>query len=81
MSCGEFSHSFAARYFAHLYVVGGRQHSMGAVAEMQKNVEKICKKMLKKYLLNSRNFDGIIVLMKSTGIRAIKPPIALKAVG
>ena len=28
------AHGFAARNFAHLYVVGGRQHSMGAVAEM-----------------------------------------------
>ena len=27
------AHSFAARNFAHLYVVGGRQHSMGAVAD------------------------------------------------
>ena len=27
---------YAARNFAHLYVVGGRQHSMGAVAEMQR---------------------------------------------
>ena len=32
------SHSFAARNFAHLYVVGGRQHSMGAVAKMQRTV-------------------------------------------
>ena len=33
----EISHSFAARYFAHLYAVGGRQHnSMDAVAEMQR---------------------------------------------
>ena len=32
----EISHSFAARYFAHLYAVGGRQHSVGAVAEMQR---------------------------------------------
>lgn len=30
------AHSFATRNFAHLYVVGGRQHSMGAVAKMQK---------------------------------------------
>ena len=30
------AHSFVARNFAYLYVVGGRQHSMGAVAEMQK---------------------------------------------
>lgn len=29
------AHSFAARNFAHLYVVSGRQHSMDAVAEMQ----------------------------------------------
>lgn len=29
------AHSFAARNFAHLYAVGGRQHSMGAVAKMQ----------------------------------------------
>lgn len=27
---------YVARNFAHLYVVGGRQHSMGAVAEMQR---------------------------------------------
>ena len=27
-------HSFVARNFAHLYVVGGRQHSMDAVAKM-----------------------------------------------
>ena len=32
----EISHSFAARNFVHLYVVGGRQHSMGAVAKMQR---------------------------------------------
>ena len=32
----EISHSFAARYFAHLYAVGGRQHSIGAVAEIQR---------------------------------------------
>ena len=31
------AHSFVARNFAHLYVVGGRQHSMDAVAEMQSN--------------------------------------------
>ncbi len=30
------AHSFVARNFAHLYVVGGRQHSVGAVAEMQR---------------------------------------------
>lgn len=43
MSCGEFSHSFAARYFAHLYVVGGRQHSMGAVTKAQrKNIAAYC---------------------------------------
>ena len=30
------AHSFVARNFAHLYVVGGRQHSMGAVAKMQR---------------------------------------------
>lgn len=37
------AHSFAARNFAHLYVVGGRQHSMGAVAEMQrKNIAAYC---------------------------------------
>lgn len=30
------AHSFAARYFAHLYAVGGRQHSMGAVAKVQR---------------------------------------------
>lgn len=30
------AHSFAARNFAHLYVVSGRQHSMDAVAKMQK---------------------------------------------
>ena len=29
------AHSFAARNFAHLYAVGGRQHSVGAVAKMQ----------------------------------------------
>lgn len=29
------AHSFVARNFAHLYAVGGRQHSMDAVAEMQ----------------------------------------------
>ena len=29
------AHSFVARNFAHLYAVGGRQHSMNAVAEMQ----------------------------------------------
>lgn len=37
------AHSFAARYFAHLYAVGGRQHSMGAVAEMKrKNIAAYC---------------------------------------
>ena len=30
------AHSFVARNFAHLYVVGGRQHSMDAVAKMQR---------------------------------------------
>ena len=35
------AHSFVARNFAHLYVVGGRQHSMGAVAEMQRRPNKI----------------------------------------
>ena len=35
------AHSFVARNFAHLYVVGGRQHSMGAVAEMQRQPNKI----------------------------------------
>lgn len=30
------AHSFVARNFAHLYVVGGRQHSLGAVAKMQR---------------------------------------------
>ena len=30
------AHSFAVRNFAHLYVVSGRQHSMGAVAKMQR---------------------------------------------
>ena len=30
------AHSFAARNFAHLYAVGGRQHSMDAVAKMQR---------------------------------------------
>lgn len=32
------AHSFVARNFAYLYVVGGRQHSMDAVAEMQGTV-------------------------------------------
>ena len=27
------AHSFVARNFAHLYAVGGRQHSVGAVAD------------------------------------------------
>ena len=37
------AHSFAARYFAHLYAVGGRQHSIDAVAEMQrKNIAAYC---------------------------------------
>lgn len=31
------AHSFAARNFAHLYAVGGRQHSVGAVAKMQES--------------------------------------------
>ena len=31
------AHSCFARNLAHLYVVGGRQHSMDAVAEMQSN--------------------------------------------
>ena len=30
------AHSFVARNFAHLYVVGGRQHSVGAVAKVQR---------------------------------------------
>ena len=30
------AHSFVARNFAHLYAVGGRQHSMDAVAKMQR---------------------------------------------
>lgn len=30
------AHSFVARNFAHLYVVGGRQHSMDTVAKMQR---------------------------------------------
>jgi len=30
------AHSFAARNLAHLYAVGGRQHSVGAVAKTQK---------------------------------------------
>lgn len=30
------AHSCVARNFAHLYVVGGGQHSMDAVAEMQR---------------------------------------------
>ena len=30
------AHSFAARRFAHLYAVGGRQHSMDTVAKMQR---------------------------------------------
>lgn len=34
------AHSFVARNFAHLYVVGGRQHSMDAVAKMQRNTMK-----------------------------------------
>ena len=29
------AHSFVARNFAHLYAVGGRQHSMDTVAKMQ----------------------------------------------
>lgn len=29
------AHSFAARNFAHLYAVGGRQHSVDAVAKVQ----------------------------------------------
>ncbi len=32
------AHSFAARNFAHLYVVSGRQHSMDTVAKMQGTV-------------------------------------------
>ena len=37
------AHSFAVRNFAHLYVVSGRQHSMGAVAKMQrKNIAAYC---------------------------------------
>ena len=35
------AHSFVARNFAHLYAVGGRQHSMDAVAEMQRQPNKI----------------------------------------
>lgn len=35
------AHSFVARNFAHLYAVGGRQHSMGAVAKMQRRPNKI----------------------------------------
>lgn len=33
----EISHGFAARNFARLYVVSGRQHSIDAVARMQSN--------------------------------------------
>ena len=29
------THSFVARNFAHLYAVGGRQHSMDTMAKMQ----------------------------------------------
>ena len=32
----NFTCAYAARNFAHLYVVSGRQHSMGAVAKMQR---------------------------------------------
>ena len=32
----EISHGFAARNFAHLYVVSGRRHSVGAAAKMQR---------------------------------------------
>ncbi len=32
------AHSFAARNFAHLYAVGGRQRSMDAVAKMHRTV-------------------------------------------
>ena len=32
----EISHGFAARNFAHLYAVSGRQHSMGTVAKVQR---------------------------------------------
>lgn len=35
------AHSFAARNFAHLYAVGGRQHSMDTVAKMQRIIEII----------------------------------------
>ena len=35
------AHSFAARNFAHLYAVGGRQHSMDAVAKMQRIIIKL----------------------------------------
>ncbi len=39
------AHSFVARNFAHPYAVGGRQHSMNAVAKMQNinvtSVEKV----------------------------------------
>ena len=35
------AHSFVARNFAHLYVVGGRQHSMKAVAKMQRQPNRI----------------------------------------
>ena len=37
------AHSFAARNFAYLYAVGGRQHSMDAVAKMQgTNIAAYC---------------------------------------
>ena len=37
------AHSFAARNFAHLYAVGGRQHSIDTVAKMQrKNIAAYC---------------------------------------
>ena len=37
------AHSFAARNFAHLYAVGGRQHSRDAVAKMQgTNIAAYC---------------------------------------
>ena len=41
------AHSFAARKFAHLYAVGDRQHSMGAVVEMQGTVQ-ILRRILEK---------------------------------
>ena len=59
----------AARNFC-MPLRGKRQERLGNVAKMQKsNAEK------EKYLLNSRSLDGIITLMKSTGSRAIKPPM------